>query len=45
MAMTAADPGLHCRLSEAGEVMDKCFNVLEDYVGKVLVACFNYCLL
>ena len=45
MAMTAVDSGLHCRFSEAGEVMDKCINVLEDYVGKFLVSPLNYCLL
>lgn len=35
MTMTAVDPGLHCRFSEAGEVMDKCINAMEDYVGKI----------
>ena len=44
MAMTAVDPGLHCRFSEAGEVMDICINALEYYVGKFLVSRFNYCL-
>jgi hypothetical protein len=43
--MTAVDLDLHCRLSEAREVMDKCINTLEDYVGKFLVSRFNYCLL
>ena len=45
MAMTAVDPGLHCRFSEAGEVMDKYINALEYYVGKFLISHFNYCLL
>lgn len=45
MAMTAVDPGLQCRFSEAGEVMDKFINALEYYVGKFLVSGFNYCLL
>ena len=45
MAMTAVDPGLHCRFSEAGEMMENSVNVLEDYMGKFLVSHFNYCLL
>jgi hypothetical protein len=45
VTMTAVDPGLHSRFSEAGEVMDKCINAMEDYVGKFLVSHFNYCLL
>lgn len=38
-------PRLHCRFSEAGEMMEKCINALEEYVGKFQVPHFNYCLL